>query len=252
MKWHPMSDFEHDHSLGEPQGWNDEEVPTEEYIKTVDLDRELREIPHRMRKRLMAERIQMILRTTICFKDIGKFTDNSKDKSLYGNHYSGNHVAIFECQLKAPPPLALIDHTRDSFFDAYRINFRNWRIVDVDNFMQGNTFFDKQQEPSVMEDRMVKYYGEKGLGGDGDDRENDPNFFENNVMPVLEKKFEQVQYLDTKANRNMSPLHKMRAEMLKKKAEAEAEASKQPKKKKNKEKVEVESGEKVAEAAAAV
>lgn len=77
----------------------------------------------------------MLLRTTILFKDIGKFHIPNDKRKLYGEDYSGNHIAIFECELKQPPTLALIDHNHEEFFKAYRMNFKHWRIVDIDNFM---------------------------------------------------------------------------------------------------------------------
>lgn len=92
--------------------------------------------------------MRMFLRTTICFKNIGQF--KAKDSnSLYGDDYSGNHIAIFECELKAPPQLSLIDHTYNQYIDAYRMNFKNWKIVDVDNFMDGNHYFSELKEESV-------------------------------------------------------------------------------------------------------
>lgn len=79
-------------------GWDDDELPTEQYLESVELSRELREISHKMRKEYKQKHVQMILRTTVCFKDIGKFyIGNQEEKSLYGDNYSGNHVAIFEC-----------------------------------------------------------------------------------------------------------------------------------------------------------
>ena len=95
-----------------------------------------------MRKELNAKQLQMMLRTTVCFKDIGKFYIPDQKKPVYGDDYSGNHIAIFECELKAPPALAQIDHDEDGLFEAYRLNFKNWRIVDIDNFMEGNSFFN--------------------------------------------------------------------------------------------------------------
>ena len=97
--------------------------------------------------------MQMFLRTTICFKDIGKF--EGKDKSLiYSKDYTGNHIAIFECELKSPPQIAMIDHTYTQFLDSYRMNFRNWKIVDVDNWMGGNHFFSEIQEEKVWEAKI--------------------------------------------------------------------------------------------------
>lgn len=91
--------------------------------------------------------MRMFLRTTICFKDFGKFEHKvSKTKKddkieLYNQDYTGNHIAIFECELKQPPQMMLIDHSIGQFIDYYRMNFRNWKIVDIDNWMGGNPFF---------------------------------------------------------------------------------------------------------------
>jgi hypothetical protein len=50
---------------------------------------------------------------------------------------------VFECALKCPPALSLIDHTQKEFVMAHRLNFANWKIVDLDNWMKGNSYFDK-------------------------------------------------------------------------------------------------------------
>jgi len=54
--------------------------------------------------------MRMFLRTTVLFKNIGIFKGKDQSK-MFSKDYSGNHVAIFECELKAPPQLALVDHT---------------------------------------------------------------------------------------------------------------------------------------------
>jgi hypothetical protein len=89
--------------------------------------------------------MRMFLRTTVMFKNIGVFKGKDQSK-LYNKDYSGNHIAIFECELKAPPQLALVDHTYNQYIDAYRMNFKNWKIVDIDNFMEGNHFFSELTE----------------------------------------------------------------------------------------------------------
>jgi hypothetical protein len=93
----------------------------------------------------------MILRATICFKDIGLFTSSSlaNKSSIYGENYTGNHIAIFECHMKAPPQMSFVDHNLGQYHEAYRINFKNWKIVDIDNFMEGNPFFSSFKEESV-------------------------------------------------------------------------------------------------------
>ena len=56
--------------------------------------------------------------------------------------YTGNHIAVFECDLKVPPALSLMDHSYKEYILAHRLNFKNWRLVDLDNYMQGNPHFD--------------------------------------------------------------------------------------------------------------
>ena len=97
--------------------------------------------------------MRMFLRTTVCFKDIGVFHGKDQAK-LYGPDYTGNHVAIFECELKAPPQLSLIDHTYNMYIDAYRFNFKNWKLVDVDNFMDGNHFFSSIEQERIWNEKV--------------------------------------------------------------------------------------------------
>jgi hypothetical protein len=82
----------------------------------------------------------MILRVTVQIKNFGKLESNA---NLFDPVYTGNHVAIFECELKTPPQLALIDTEVVDFLHLHRINFRNWKLVDVDHFMKGNSYFSK-------------------------------------------------------------------------------------------------------------
>ena len=168
----------------------------------------------------------MFLRTTICFKDIGRF--EGKDKSLlYSDDYTGNHIAIFECELKAPPQIAMIDHTYTQFLDSYRMNFRNWKIVDIDNWMEGNHFFSDLQEEKVWEskvDAVFKNTKDKTIYLH-EDKIDQPNYHEEHLLPFIRAKNNEIDQLDTRGNRNMSPLHKRRiqvaldAEAAKEKAE---------------------------------
>ena len=95
----------------------------------------------------------MHLRSTICFKDIGLFKSDKKS-NLYGDSYSGNHIAIFECDMKQPPQMSFIDHTYHEVLKAYRINVNKWKIVDIDNFMQGNSYFEQVEEEAVWNSKV--------------------------------------------------------------------------------------------------
>ena len=55
--------------------------------------------------------------------------------------------------------MAFVDHSDQEYFEAYRINFRDWRIVDIDNFMDGNNFFSDVKEESVWEAEVEKRLG---------------------------------------------------------------------------------------------
>lgn len=105
---------------------------------------QMRRSIHEQRKRLIDNRFQMFMRVTLQLTEssFGKF---EVADSSFAPNYTGNHVAVFECELKAPPQLAMIDHTLSEYMLAHRINFRNWRLVDFDNTMRGNSYFAKQQ-----------------------------------------------------------------------------------------------------------
>ena len=90
----------------------------------------------------MLERsLSMVLRVTMLAKDLGKL--EAKGSNLYDHEYTGNHIVIFECELKTPPSLAMIDNTYKEFLNYQRLSFSKWRIVDVDHYMHGNSFFSK-------------------------------------------------------------------------------------------------------------
>jgi hypothetical protein len=83
---------------------------------------------------------QLILRVVLQLTDgaLGKFSPFD-----YNEAYTGNHIAIFEAQLRTPPALAMLDNTYEQFVNEHRLNFKNWRLVDLDNFMQGNSYYSE-------------------------------------------------------------------------------------------------------------
>jgi len=90
---------------------------------------------------MMDNRFQMMMKVTMQLTDTAFGSLGNKEES----NYTGNHVAVFECELKAPPQLAMIDHSLSEYMLAHRINFRNWKLVDFDNYMSGNPYFAKSQ-----------------------------------------------------------------------------------------------------------
>ena len=99
-----------------------------------------------MRKEMFEKGLKMHLRTMICLRDIGLFDGEGR---LYGDNYSGIHIVVFETELKAPSTMSLIDDTDEEFMNLYRINLNKAKIVDVDNFMRGNSYFTKIEEEAV-------------------------------------------------------------------------------------------------------
>lgn len=84
---------------------------------------------------------------------MGKFTGAGTE---FQEKYTGNHTAVFECELKAPAQLSMIDHNLYEYMMAHRINFRNWKIVDFDNFYQGNSYFAKQMDIKEFTEKVDK------------------------------------------------------------------------------------------------
>ena len=89
----------------------------------------------------MERGLSLVLRSTLLVKDFGKLESITGPESLYDPSYTGNHIAIFECQLKTPSSMAMIDNNYLEFFKLQKISMSNWRLVDVDHYMKGNTFF---------------------------------------------------------------------------------------------------------------
>lgn len=95
----------------------------------------------------------MILRVTMQIADgaLGKVEAKGDHAPL---EYTGNHVAVFECQVKTPPALSLIDHSFKEYVLAHRMNFANWKLVDLDNYMHGNPYFSAYVDGNEWEAKL--------------------------------------------------------------------------------------------------
>ena len=180
-----------------------------------DLEQKLRDECSLLRKQMNDLTMRMFLRTTICFKDLGKF-EQADGKNMYGDKYTGNHIAIFECELKAPPQLSLIDHTYADYIDAYRMNFKNWKIVDIDNFMEGNHFFSNLVEESAFNKKVTQTLGANSAPTYKENEMQSPLFLQEILAPELREVQERMNLQDTNSNRHMSPLHKHREALIQK------------------------------------
>ena len=96
---------------------------------------------------MMENSFRLVLRVQL--QTSGMFRLESETNS------SENHIAIFECELKSPPMLSLTDHTYAEYVLAHRINFSNWVLVDLDNFMRGNPFYNEVLSKEAWQDRFT-------------------------------------------------------------------------------------------------
>jgi hypothetical protein len=92
--------------------------------------------------------------------ELGTFQGASKN-------YSGNHMALFECKLTAPPHLALVDHSYKEYLMKHRINFSNWKLADLDNYMNGNPYFShflSEKDYKAKVDKRMNVIETKEIG----------------------------------------------------------------------------------------
>ena len=59
----------------------------------------------------------------------------------FSSEYSGNHVAVFETMLKAPDRMNQMDINFGDWIGLYKMDMRKWKLVDVDHYMGGNSYF---------------------------------------------------------------------------------------------------------------
>jgi hypothetical protein len=86
---------------------------------------------------------QLILRIVLQLTKgaVGKFKTQGEEG--YTDNYTGNHIAIFEATLRSPPAFAMVDHTYEEYVNQHRLNFKNLRLVDFDNYMKGNSHYSE-------------------------------------------------------------------------------------------------------------
>jgi hypothetical protein len=73
-----------------------------------------------------------------------KVMNNNSNLIEYAPSYTYNHLAVFENELIAPNQSFLINNNFESWMSKQKLDDKNWKLVDVDNFMKGNPFFLKK------------------------------------------------------------------------------------------------------------
>lgn len=117
-----------------------DKIPVSETMADQD---KYRDLLFKQRKDMLSRSLSLVFRSTFLVRDFGKLESMSGPESLFDPAYSGNHIVILECQLKTPSQMNLIDANEADFFKMHKLSMANWRIVDVDHFMRGNSFFSK-------------------------------------------------------------------------------------------------------------
>ena len=111
----------------------------EDPILFTERERNMRDEIFKLKKEMGMKDLGLIFRVSVQITDgaLGKLqAKGTTGKTTTG--YTGNHIAIFEAELKHPPLLSIMDHDIESYLLASRLKFQNWRLVDIDNFMKGN------------------------------------------------------------------------------------------------------------------
>ena len=116
-----------------------------DYEKAYMTEKAMRDASHKLKRDQNYKAFRHVLRVQIQFlnNSIGEISYNEKkhrrDLEDAGVEEStGNHLAIFEVELKQPPVMSLIEISVHELLMSNRLNFSQWRIVDLDNYMKGN------------------------------------------------------------------------------------------------------------------
>jgi hypothetical protein len=90
----------------------------------------------------------IILRVTLVIKHPYRLVvNNDEQKTSY------SHLAVFENELISPYPAYLPDYNFEEWISRHQLADK-WKLVDVDNFMQGNSFFDDNFDNHTIEPKL--------------------------------------------------------------------------------------------------
>lgn len=64
----------------------------------------------------------------------------------YPNNYNFNHVCVFECQMIPPPPFKSFAQVETYTEWVAKHKFGIWRMIDMDNWMKGNPYFNMDKK----------------------------------------------------------------------------------------------------------
>jgi hypothetical protein len=112
---------------------------------------------------------KIILRVSLFIKNDSRLSilKNGKETIDY-EEYTGKHLAVFENELIPPHHSYFIEHSFDEWLRRHSLDHNNWKLVDVDNFMKGNSYFKDTQSFKEMKeyelDKQLFEFLEKEYG----------------------------------------------------------------------------------------
>jgi hypothetical protein len=126
----------------------------------VDIDQD--RSPHNIAAEMKEANMKFILRVTLFIKHPYKLKiGNALD---YPTNYTYSHLAVFENELISPHPSFIMEHDFEQWLTRHEIDDSNWKLVDADNFMKGNSFFrdyssfqEALEDDIVSKDRLMKF-----------------------------------------------------------------------------------------------
>lgn len=90
---------------------------------------------------------KFVLRIYYQISDCSKailINENNENLIDFEKNKNYKHFLIFENELKSPNNLFLLTNNFENWVAKHEIDMNNWKLVDIDNFMKGNSFFNNK------------------------------------------------------------------------------------------------------------
>jgi len=131
-----------------------------------------------------------------------------------------------------PPALTQIDHSFEEYLKYYKLQFKHFKLVDLDNYMNGNPHFCKLIEEAEFEsevDRVMSLVPEGQGTANGDWNKDRVTVIKNmndmhmKAVPVYEKYLKYMAIKEPMSNYRMPVIYEEEEELLKQQRELEAQ-----------------------------